>query len=84
MKFTPSSDAQIATAEFDDPVQAVTETVSWFNLSVTAPMTNCPQLPHNTSVWMALVPKDPIDLATLGVEYDGVVWVGAQVELQRV
>ena len=70
---------QIATAEFDNPTQAITTTATWFNLSVTAPLVNCPQLPHNSSVWVSIVPKAPITLPTPGVFYDGIIWLGAQV-----
>ena len=79
----PCSHLQIATAEFDNPAQALNTTATWFNLSVTAPLVNCPQLPHNSSVWVSIVPKAPITLPTLGVFYDGIIWLGAQVGPRR-
>ena len=73
------SHGQIATADFDCPIAAVTTTVKWFNLSITTPLITCPQISQNSSVWMALVPKARIMLPTPGTFYDGIIWVGAQV-----
>ena len=67
------------TANFDCPATALTTTVTWFNLSITSPLVDCPQLPHNSSVWVSIVPKAPITLPMPGTFYDGVIWVGAQV-----
>ncbi len=69
---------QIITADFDNPSQPITTTAAWFNLSITLPISNCPQLPHNSSAWVALMPKNTITLPTPGIFYDGVIWMAAQ------
>lgn len=69
---------QIITVDFDDPGATITTNAAWYNLSITAPLENCPQLPHNSSVWVSIVPKNPITLPKSNVLYDGLIWLGAQ------